>query len=493
VTLALRKDAFRRVVPRTLTARLVVTAVALVAVVGIVVAASATFAMRSYLTDRLDNQVRDALGRVDRQIRGVPIGPSEELGGPGGQVTGTLRAVVPADPSVDSVGSVLTDRDDGVGDSRLSTTALASLDHLEDSDRPQSVTVADTHYRVMVRSDAAGNTLVVGLPTNEVDRTVRNMLSWFALLTLLGVALAGLLGTLLVRRQMRPLYAVAETARQVSTQDLSSGETAIETRVPDDLTDEQSEVGQVGSALNTLLDHIDDALAARHRSEQQVRQFVADASHELRTPLATIHGYAELSRRQLTGTGPEDAEALLVALGKVETEADRMSDLVADLLLLARLDSGRPLAREDVDVTRVLLEAVADARVVAPNHKWQLELPDEPVSVVGDDARLHQVISNLLSNARSHTPAGTTVTVSASSAADHVVITVHDDGPGLPAELADEAFDRFTRGDSSRTRASGGAGLGLSLVSAIAAAHGGTAAVTSRPGDTTFVVTLPRS
>jgi two-component system OmpR family sensor kinase len=273
----------------------------------------------------------------------------------------------------------------------------------------------------------------------------------------------------------------------VSTQELSSGDTAIETRVPRELTDEQSEVGQVAAALNTLLDHVDRALAARHHSEQQVRQFVADASHELRTPLATIRGYAELSRR-----AQDDPEALLTALGKVEIEADRMSGLVADLLLLARLDSGRALAREDVDLTRLLLEAVADARVVAPDHTWQLVLPEEPVTVVGDEARLRQVVTNLLGNAHSHTPAGTTVTVTASTRDQDVVIAVHDDGPGVPPELVDEVFDRFTRGDSSRTRASGGAGLGLSLVSAIAQAHGGTAGVTSQPGDTTFTVALPR-
>ncbi|HET6167623.1 MAG TPA: HAMP domain-containing sensor histidine kinase, partial [Marmoricola sp.] len=387
-------------------------------------------------------------------------------------------------------GSVVADKDDGVAQKTLSTTALEPLAHLDHGDEGQNVTLAGTRisYRVMVREDSAGNALVVGLPTDEVDRTMRSMLRWFTLLTLLGVGLAGLLGTLLVRRQMRPLYAVAETAREVSMQDLSTGGTAIETRVPEDLTDEQSEVGQVGSALNTLLDHIDDALAARHKSEQQVRQFVADASHELRTPLATIHGYAELSRRT-----PDDPAALLHALNKVETETDRMSDLVADLLLLARLDSGRPLAREDVDLTRLLLEAVADARVLAPDHKWQLALPDEPVTVVGDDARLHQVVTNLLSNARSHTPSGTTVTVAASTTGDDVRIDVHDDGPGLPQELGDEVFDRFTRGDSSRTRSSGGAGLGLSLVSAIAAAHGGRAEVRSQPGDTTFTVTLPRT
>ncbi len=262
-----------------------------------------------------------------------------------------------------------------------------------------------------------------------------------------------------------------------------------ETRVAEANTDPATEVGRVGSALNTLLDHVDAALDARHRSEQQVRQFVADASHELRTPLSTIHGYAELSRRT-----PDDAEALSNAMNKVETEATRMSSLVADMLLLARLDSGRPLERVEVDLTRVLLEAVTDARVVAPEHHWRLDLPDEPVTVTGDEHRLHQVVTNLINNARRHTPAGTTVTVGArprSGSGDHVTVTVHDDGPGIPDDLADYVFERFTRGDSSRTRASGGAGLGLSLVQAITEAHGGTARVESRPGSTTFTLLLP--
>jgi two-component system OmpR family sensor kinase len=491
VTLQLRPSV-RALLPRTLTARLVVTAVALVAVVGILVAASATFAMRSYLTDQLDDKVHSSLDRAVRGPRVTDGDPGEAPGAPDDnrQEVGTLLALVPAGATAASVGGVLTDT--ATGSTTLSSTERARIGSLPADVNGHTVSAGGKTYRVMVTTDVAGNRYVLGLPTADIDNTINSMLRWFALLTLLGVGVAGVLGTLLVRRQMRPLYAVAETAREVSTQELSSGDTAIETRVPDDLTDEQSEVGQVGAALNTLLDHIDEALSARHRSEQQVRQFVADASHELRTPLATIHGYAELSRRQLTGTGPEDAAALLLALNKVETEADRMSDLVADLLLLARLDSGRPLAREVVDLTRLLLEAVADARVVAPDHKWQLALPDEPVTVVGDDARLHQVITNLLNNARSHTPAGTTVTVAASTHGDDVRVEVHDDGPGLPDYLVDEAFDRFTRGDSSRTRASGGAGLGLSLVSAIAEAHGGTAAVTSRPGNTTFTVTLPR-
>ena len=470
-----------RLLPRTLTARLVVTAVALVAVVGILVAASATIAMRSYLYDKLDNQVAQTAG----ESRIGP--PGAGVGSPEFRVPGALTVTVPAGSNT-AYAEITTER--------LRSEALteASVRRLVSgaTDVPQTVKVAGDGYRVVSRTAPDGTLRIVGLPTHEIDETIGSMIRSFALLTLLGVGIAGVFGTMLVRRQMRPLYAVAETAREVSTQDLSAGETAIETRVPDELTDEQSEVGQVGAALNTLLDHIDSALAARHKSEQQVRQFVADASHELRTPLATIHGYAELSRRQLTGSGPDDANALLVALGKVETETDRMSDLVADLLLLARLDSGRPLARDEVDLTRLLLEAVADARVVAPEHKWQLALPDEPITVVGDDQRLHQVVTNLLNNARSHTPAGTVVTVTATTAADEVRVQVHDDGPGLPPGLVDEAFDRFTRGDSSRTRSSGGAGLGLSLVSAIAEAHGGRAEVSSAPGDTTFTVVLPR-
>jgi two-component system OmpR family sensor kinase len=484
VTLTLRSDRLRRLLPRTLTARLVVTSVALVALVGILVATSATLAMRSYLMDRLDEQVRDAAG-------GPPLAFAREGDGQLAQTfirPGSLTITVVAGSNTAQAG-ITNER--GVGEALTIGTVRRVISTTGDGD-PHTVSARGNTYRAVAHIERDGTLRIVGLPTADVDHTVNSMLRWFALLTLLGVGVAGMAGTVLVRRQMRPLYAVAETAHEVSTQELSSGDTAIETRVPAELTDEHSEVGQVGSALNTLLDHIDEALSARHRSEQQVRQFVADASHELRTPLATIHGYAELSRRQLTGKEPEDAEALLLALGKVETEADRMSDLVADLLLLARLDSGRPLVREEVDLTRLLLEAVADARVIAPDHKWQLALPDEPVTLVGDDARLHQVITNLLNNARNHTPAGTTVTVTAQAVDDRVVIEVHDDGPGLPPDLGAEVFDRFTRGDSSRTRASGGAGLGLSLVSAIAGAHGGSASVRSRSGDTTFTVTLPR-
>jgi two-component system OmpR family sensor kinase len=330
-------------------------------------------------------------------------------------------------------------------------------------------------------------TAVTGLNTEDLDSTLSDLLLWEILLSLVGVGLAFGGGQLLVRRTLAPLRQVADAAQEVTRLQLDTGSVGQTVRVPDNLTDQRTEVGRVGASLNSLLGHVEGALDARHRSEQQVRQFVGDASHELRTPLATIHGYAELSRRT-----PDDPVALSGALAKVETEADRMSGLVEDLLLLARLDAGRPLERAEVDVTRLLLESVVDARVLSPAHRWRLDLPEEPVTVTGDEQRLHQVVTNLLSNARQHTPPGTLVTVSARESDDEVRIVVHDNGPGLPEGLASNAFERFSRGDSSRTRASGGVGLGLSLVAAIAQAHGGSAHVESQPGSTTFTVVLPR-
>ncbi|MCB0894417.1 MAG: sensor histidine kinase, partial [Nocardioidaceae bacterium] len=254
----------------------------------------------------------------------------------------------------------------------------------------------------------------------------------------------------------------------------------------DRLTDERTEVGRVGAALNTLLAHVEESLSERHRSEQQVRQFVADASHELRSPLATIAGYTELARRR-----PGDPETVGTALDKVEEESGRMTSLVEDLLLLARLDSGRPLERHPVDLTQLLVEAVSDARVVDPAHHWRVEVPDDavetPYEVQGDALRLHQVVTNLLTNARKYTPAGTTVTVRVRRDG----FSVHDDGPGFPPDLVAHAFERFVRGDAARTRgAEVGVGLGLALVQAIVTAHGGSVSLRSVPGDTTIDVRL---
>jgi two-component system OmpR family sensor kinase len=472
----------RRLLPVTLTSRLVAVVVALVAVVGVLVAVATAVGMRSYLTDKRDADLMQAFRREVGNA-GAPdprpcplgttvVGPDGRAGLPIGQGSGTLT-VRPGCAFV-VTGSRLE---------QVSTSAQRQLAAVPVDGRPHTVGVAGLgDYRVI--SD--GST-ITGLPMRDVQQAVRSLVWWELALTFTGVLLAGLAGTELVRRTLRPLRAVAQTAHAVTGQQLDTGAPSIRTRVPGELTDPATEVGQVGAALNTLLDHVDDALGARHRSEQQVRQFVADASHELRTPLATIHGYAELSRR-----APGDADRLSTAMAKVETEADRMAALVEDLLLLARLDSGRPLVTEEVDVTRVLLEAVGDARVIAPNHRWRLDLPDEPLTARGDTARVHQVVTNLLTNARTHTPPGTTVLVAASAAGPHAEVQVHDDGPGLSPDLVPHAFERFTRGDSARTRTSGGAGLGLSLVSAIVTAQGGSVDLSSRPGATTFTVRLPR-
>lgn len=337
------------------------------------------------------------------------------------------------------------------------------------------------------RSEKAVTTMV-GLPIGPNQTTVVKTAIAVALLSGAGVILVGLAATYIVRRNLEPLRRVADTATRVSKLPLSSGEVVMHERVEDRDTDERTEVGQVGSALNGMLDHIDSALTARHHSEQQVRHFVADASHELRTPLASIRGYAELSKRE-----PDPVpEGVQHALGRIESEADRMTALVEDLLLLARLDAGRPLEREPVDLTMIALETVSDAQAAGPTHRWSLDLPDEALEVEGDDARIRQVLINLLGNARKHTPDGTHVVVSMCEDGDGVLLRVNDNGPGIDPDLVPRIFERFSRGDTARTRTQGSTGLGLSIVQAVITAHGGRVKVTSEPGDTTFAVWLPR-
>jgi two-component system, OmpR family, sensor kinase len=452
---------------RSLTARLVATAVALVLAVSVLIGVAATLAIQNRLTRQVDNQLEQTIAQLGRP------------GDPGNVQPGTLRAFFP--DGGDPVGS---EAGFGPGPPQsLDDDALDDLSGVTPSKDARSLEVDGREYRARAvqarRGDETG-TAVVALPTDDVDDAVRSLIGYEAALIALGVLLAAGGGLLLVRRQLRPLREVAATADRVSELPLAEGEIELHERVPAHLTDERTEVGQVGAALNTLLEHVETSLAERHRSEQQVRQFVADASHELRTPLATIAGYTELARRR-----GDDQDTVRTALGKVEEESGRMTSLVEDLLLLARLDAGRPLAAEPVDLTHLLLEAVSDARVVAPDHRWRLELPDEPVEVTGDEQRLHQVVTNLLTNARKHTPAGTTVTVTGRPDG----FDVHDDGPGFPPEFVGQAFERFARVDEARER-SGGAGLGLSLVEAIVRSHGGTVSLTSAPGGTTIAVRL---
>ena len=375
-------------------------------------------------------------------------------------------------------------------------------------------------YRAIATTTRAGQPSVTALPTATMDATIQKFVLLEVGLAVGGLAVAGVVGSVLVRRALAPLDRVADVAEHVSGLPLAEGEVgALHGVAPRD-TDERTEVGKVGAALNRMLDNVGTSLAARHRSETQVRQFVADASHELRTPLASIRGYAELVRRS-----PESLpDGAARSLDRIESEARRMGVLVDDLLLLARLDAGRPLDSAPVDLTALAVDAVTDAHAAAPDHRYELDLPADTeddadgsrpdgspdaaspsdgtdLVVVGDEARLRQVLTNLVGNTRVHTPPGTRVRVGARAEDGDVVLTVQDDGQGIPADLVPDLFQRFSRGDTSRNRAAGGStGLGLAIAHAIVLAHHGTIDVESRTAaagttatGTTFTVRLPRS
>lgn len=306
--------------------------------------------------------------------------------------------------------------------------------------------------------------------------------------------LATAIGTfLIVRVALRPLSRVADTAAEVATLPLDREHYAITPRVAAKDTDPRTEVGLVGDTLNRLLANVERALSDVSESERRMRQFITDASHELRTPLAAIQGYAELTRQD-SSVLPEMTEH---SLARIEAEAHRMNSLVADLLLLARLDEGEDVETTDVDLADIVVDAVNDAAVSAPTHRWITHVADEAVWVAGDPAKLHQVVANLLSNARVHTPAGTTVVTGiATGRADDgttvTELTVTDDGPGIPPEVLPHLFERFVRADESRSSEAGSFGLGLAIVESIVEAHNGTIEVESNSENTTFRIRLPR-
>ncbi len=327
--------------------------------------------------------------------------------------------------------------------------------------------------------------LVVGLPMAPVYESVWKLFGVVLVVTALALLAASVVAAAAVRRSLRPLDRVAETASAVARMPLERSEALDGVRVPD--ADPRTEVGRVGTAFNRMLGHIAGAMQARERSEQKVRQFVADASHELRTPLASVRGYAELTRR-MGGDLPPD---VVYAMSRIESESKRMTSMVEDLLLLARLDEGREIQFADVDLTGLVFDAVNDAHAASPDHPIEVDVPDEPVEVLGDAARLHQVIVNLVTNARTHTPDGTRITVGLARTRTGVDLTVRDTGQGIDPAFLPKLFERFARADSSRSRTAGSTGLGLAIVDAVVQAHGGSVEVASVPGDTVFTVHLP--
>jgi two-component system OmpR family sensor kinase len=323
-----------------------------------------------------------------------------------------------------------------------------------------------------------GSMLIVAAPLNEVAETLRRLLLIETLVSLAVVAAIVGLGLWLVRLGLRPLGRIEETASAIAAGDLSR-------RI--DETDQRTEVGRLGRALNTMLGQIEHAFAEKVASEQRLRRFVGDASHELRTPLSSVQAYAELFERGARDR-PQD---LARAMAGIEREAKRMAMLVDDLLLLARLDQGRPLERAPVDVSEVARDAVDAARAVDGDRSLELDAP-EPVVVIGDRERLRQVVDNLLANVRAHTHSATPAAVHVGRENGVALIEVADEGPGLTEEQAAHVFERFYRADPSRSRDSGSSGLGLAIVAAIAEAHGGGASLTSRPGHgATFRISLP--
>ena len=491
-----------------------------------------------------------------------------------GQPTGTLTLIASGarddqnDGGADLASSTVTAGyiDDDGRYQELTRAECEALLSLEADGRPVTVDIGSLgSYRVLAAKDAeTGDIVITGLSMKVDNALVRTQLLIEGAIAVAGTLVVALAGRAMVRSSLAPLARVACTAERVASQPLAHGEVSIDERVPEADLGSSLEVGQVGSALNTLLGHVDEALTARQRSETQVRQFVADASHELRTPLASIRGYAELIARE--GADAALPEEAVHALDRVHSESLRMTRLVEDLLLLARLDAGRELRHDEVDLVGILLDAVSDAHAAGPDHTWDLDLAvldapadlsedeledfePEPPLVLGDEARLRQVMVNLLANARVHTPAGShvTVTLTRRSAAgadggsrdgagteasagppagartstgfsaragapggpparavrggEELVITIADDGPGIDPEVRSRMFERFARGDASRERSTGSTGLGMSIALAIIQSHGGTLTVDSQqapegspedaPHGTAFTVTLP--
>jgi two-component system OmpR family sensor kinase len=459
----------------SLLVRVMAAAALLVALTSLVAAVLGTTLLRSYLLSRSDSQLRDFSKVASRIVERQQLQPASssrsqalptqflvEVIGPGGQVQ------VAGGPLGSASGLLL------------------SAAQLSETGTP--FTAGGGSWRVLVEPESGGAHLVIAYSLSDLDSTVTRLELADALAGGAAVVLLAGIGLPLVRASLAPLARIEATAAAIAGGDLSR-------RI--DHPAGNTEVGRLAQALDVMLAGIEAAYLARSdgearalRSEKRMRRFTADASHELRTPLTSVRGLAEYGLQQGDAASREE---LLRLIGLIAGESGRMSRLVDDLLLLARFDAGRPLDRRPVDLASLAAEAVQRARIVAPGRPVTLEAA-EPVIVDGDEGRLTQVIDNLIGNAIQHTPPGSPVTVGVAVSAGHAELTVADHGPGMTADQASRVFERFYRTDGARTRASGGAGLGLAIAAALAAAHGGEITVDTAPGHgAAFCLRLPQA
>ena len=462
----------------TLRTRLLLSLGVLLAAALVVSGALVVGLTRASLIEQLDTDLE----------RASPSDLSIEPGGPGPADPGGRRFALLV---YNAAGELIRALPSGLPNDPLPSLPEAGVSGLPVGEIVQRPALdGSLNYRVRTlrgRLGPAEVIAVLGAPMTGVEQSIGVLVRTLVLVGLVVLALAALVGWFLIRRGLRPLEQMTGTAERISAGDLSS-------RVG--VRDDGSEVGRLGAAFDTMLDQIQSAfesqraaLAAKERSETQLRQFVADASHELRTPLTAVRGYAELYR----AGGLSEEAALEQAMTRIGTESRRMAALVEDLLLLARLDQGRPLRQEPVVLTELVNDVLNDARAVEPDRPVTADV-EAGVVVRGDEDRLRQVIGNLFTNVRVHTPAGSPVDVSLAARDGVSVLSVADHGPGVDPDHVEHIFDRFYRADTGRSRDRGGAGLGLSIAASVALAHGGTIAYSNTPGGgATFTLTLPRT
>ena len=469
---------------------LVALLVVLVALALLATGAGATAMLRGYLVGQQDDELRTVLGQAENNASIVAACLAEDAQW---LPSSTYVACLSPDGTVTVLGSP-PERGEDLPDVR----DLGEDGHGRDGGGPAHPRTVSSEgggadWRVVTADLQGGHTLVVGTDLGRDQAAIGQLVALQVAVGLIVLVVLGIAGYLLVRNSLRPLAEVERTARAIAAGDLSQ-------RVPEG--DDRTEVGRLTTALNGMLSRIERAFRAQEASEAQargsedrMRRFVADASHELRTPLTSIRGFAELYRQGAVGS-EDDVRRLM---GRIETEGARMGMLVEDLLLLARLDQQRPLTIGPVDLAEIAGDAVHDARAVQPARPIALHLDESLVDVPvvqGDEARLRQVVGNLVTNALTHTPPEARVTVSVGSVdgdPETLELRVADEGPGMDPADAARAFERFYRVDTSRTREAGGTGLGLAIVASLVAAHGGSVDVVTAPGQgATFAVRLPR-